>query len=309
MTGPVFVLGTQRSGTTLMLQILNSLSGLYIVNEFYELFDRIGDPPGPAVADLVIERLELEGTDADEVRKTTGTPLDIAATGFVHKTIHQRKRRWGLKDPRISYFLDPLFEHFPQARFVCLVRDPRAVVASNMEQRLSAANAYVAARLWREEVTRQLEFAEAHPDAILLVPYEQLIADFEREIGRVCEFIGEALEPNVLRYHELEPTTPIHPGNANILRPPDIEISQRRRSELGARQTALVESVTGEVATVVGYDSTTERRDPPRWLRTLYETHQTVMTTWWYQRRTSWSGVRRRLGLPYDPRPRTRQWS
>jgi hypothetical protein len=102
-----------------------------------------------------------------------------------------------IKDPRQSLFLQTIVRDFPDARFICLVRDVRAVAMSVMfrDRPLIGFIRWYEYNLaiWRslQKVDKQQSF---------LVRYEDMLNDPERSIGKLVEFLGYQFEPPMLNY-------------------------------------------------------------------------------------------------------------
>lgn len=125
------------------------------------------------------------------------------------------KERVGEKSPGHVLFLPRLLEWFPEAQIVIMQRDPRAVVASQLQtpwvrNRLTPFSlrhglvlgkrryelAYYADD-WGtiyEEIAPQWQ----HDPRVLIVSYEALVKDVERVLRATCDFLGEAYEPAML---------------------------------------------------------------------------------------------------------------
>ena len=181
---PIFVVGTQRSGTTLLCRMLSAHPSLFIQNELdvRKIFD--GEANRHRILERLLSLLELEqGRSLSRLLGDSG------------------KTRWGLKDPELTYHFDELEAFLPDTRIVIIVRDARAVVSSYMKNRWGlGTNAYTGAWRWREEVSRQLEFQRRHPDHVLMLQFEQLLRFPRDELDRVCRFLEMPFDENMLQY-------------------------------------------------------------------------------------------------------------
>src|SRR4051794_22824414 len=150
---PDFVVGSSRSGTNLLRAILNKHSEVWIAAEthyFDDLRPRLGveaaaplSPEGRARAERYFLALghrpygyggdPAQSTiDADELRalaEELGGSGDATFEAYCLLQARRRgKTRWAEKTPRHVYRIDDLLAAFPEAKVVCLIRDPRAVV-------------------------------------------------------------------------------------------------------------------------------------------------------------------------------------
>lgn len=131
-TAPVFVIGTGRSGTTLLVQILHSHRDIRSypteANEIWHPaaypYERRSLELPPILFDPAeFTRRSLEGwTPAREetIRQTFA--------GFVW--LWGRRRRLLLKSAMVSFMIEPLLRVFPDAKFVHIFRSGPSVVSS-----------------------------------------------------------------------------------------------------------------------------------------------------------------------------------
>lgn len=300
MRSPFFILGTQRSGTTLLHSILNSHPDLFVINEFWDLYPHVtGEIDDPvALEKTLIRRLHLPSTYKRVDDADLASPFDHVDLAFKTKLEAVGKTRWGIKHPRLTYYMEKFLNRYPEAHFVFLLRDPRGVVQSYLTRKMNVANVLHGALLWEEQVQMHRRFIAEHPERTLLIRFEDLLEDPATTVRLLCEFLGEEYSPDLLEYHKAKTDVWIHDGNVNITKPIQKQVGEKWRTRLTARQIGIIEFYAGDVMTEVGY-SPVGPGIRLGWLeRRLYDLHQKVMTTYWWQRRSGWSGARRRLGLP-----------
>ena len=221
---PVFVVGVARSGTTLLSAMLSAHTRLDCGPEsrFFARYrhldararERLLDPmtwPRPAVD--FIASLRNQGHPITELFGLTlpdiGTFLadrepSLAAMLESLTVLHAEqagKARWMEKTPRHLLMTDTLRASWPDAYIVRIVRDPRDVALSLAG--MPFAKESVVGNLVRVDQDDRASRGriEADPRAMTL-RYEDLVTEPERELRRVCDFIGEAYEPAMLDSRE-----------------------------------------------------------------------------------------------------------
>lgn len=223
MNAPIFVVGANRSGTTLVRLLLNAHSQIAIPDELTYFGPSIGGVPledwnGPDldadryaafVDDFLDTNCEpLSGAlDLEAVRErilsappSLRTPYQTVLAAWARS---HGKTRWGEKTPANLFYADYILEMFPDAHFVYVVRDPRAGVASM--QRVDffpddvVFNALSRYKHWRAG-HRYLETA-VPPSQRLTIRYEDLVRDPEATVRRMCSFLDESFEPGMLAFH------------------------------------------------------------------------------------------------------------
>jgi len=269
---PIYIIGTERSGSNLMRVILNAHSGIdiphppHICRYFADLVSGYGDiqqtkPRRTLVRDILrllkvhIYPWDLQ-IDAERVVAESTCLLSITAAIYDQHLEASGKRRWGNKSTFMVHHVDEALAQDPGARFIWLVRDPRDVAASSRKSVFSPCHPWLTGRLWAQQQAEAHSQMVRHPEAVLQVHYEELLAQPEATIQTVCDFLGEEMEPALLA-HEKTPAAkkgaalseswqntggPILKGN-----------SGKYRRALSAHEIAQVEQAAGEMMDALGY--------------------------------------------------------
>jgi hypothetical protein len=163
--------------------------------------------PGPAVDFVASLRnqghpvVELFGLRLDEIRayladRPPSLSVMLESLTVLHAR-HAGKARWLEKTPRHLLMTDLLRRLWPEARIVRIVRDPRDVALSLAG--LPFARESVVGNLVRidQDDRASRDRIAADPLAMTL-RYEDLVSQPERELRRICGFVGEAYEIDML---------------------------------------------------------------------------------------------------------------
>ncbi|MFC1806711.1 sulfotransferase [Planctomycetota bacterium] len=142
---PIFILGPHRSGTTLLYEVMSrhpELGYLNLANRrfpswprFAHLLTRLGMNDRPREAQVVWDRFCQ--TDDDVMEAEHATPQAIAWHRRLTSTVLRLRGapRFLAKYPRLSLRMAWIDAVFPDARFVHIMRDWRAVVNSTLNRR------------------------------------------------------------------------------------------------------------------------------------------------------------------------------
>ena len=264
--GPIFIVGAPRSGTTLLRNALNRHSRIAICREteFRHYVYRRRAAFGPLSDRRNRERVVREYLSLERIRRTLLDLDDLAQClmeeGDSYPTLFSsmlrfymrahRKQRWGEKTPDHAFFAETLLAWYPGATVIHILRDPRDVVASLMDLPAFPNSALGNANLWLT-FNRAAIRASRQPGYVL-VRYEELVADPERELGRLCAFIGESFSVQMME-PKPDPTAdrPWFQRAEGPIVSSRVEIWRERLSE---RDAGLVEWYIGSEMEAFGYE-------------------------------------------------------
>ncbi len=267
---PFFVVGCGRSGTTLLRSMLDSHPLVGVPLESLFIIDYLSTRrPMPVLRKLLPREYELTewglNCSAEDLADC-GSAAEMI--GRLHRLYLQAhgKCRWGQKTPRFVRYGELLRAQFPGARFVHMVRDPRAVASSLVRSQVHRSTLLHASERWLTDVSAGLELERHHPDEVLRLRYEALVADPEAELKRVCEFLDLEFVDSMLRFHERAPDAygsyyqQIH---SRLAQPVSTRSTEAWRNHLDARDIAMVESICAPQMESLDYRPESSEADRP----------------------------------------------
>ena len=198
---PIFIVGMQRSGSTLVEQILAShpaIEGTAELTDIPNLVRELGEQA--ARANKPFERY-LAGLPAKEIRKLGETYLE---TSRVYR--HTDRPTFTDKMPNNWLYVGLIRLILPNARIVDVRRDPMACCFSNWKQLyasgLDHSNALdTMGGYYADYVRLMRHFDGAQPGMVHRVIYEELIDDLEGEVRRLLDYLGLPFDPACLEFH------------------------------------------------------------------------------------------------------------
>jgi hypothetical protein len=203
---PFFLVGVHRSGTTLLRLLVDSHSRIACPPESFLLL-----PLSEVLADAkAVEGLKAMGFAEEHVVQRL---REFADYFFETYAGSHGKVRWADKTPSYIDCLDFIERLYgPACRYVLIYRhglDAACSIARVGPRELMphaeacGGDRFAgAARYWAAQCAKMREFAQRHPGRCLEIRYEALARDPEPVMRQVLAFVGEAWEPEVLRFHE-----------------------------------------------------------------------------------------------------------
>jgi hypothetical protein len=196
--GPIFIVGSMRSGSTMLRLILDSHPRIAIGAETGFMGALLANRriPGWKHGAEWFGRIGWSGQELDERLRAFYTGM------FERHARSQGKVRWGDKTPFHTSHMQEMGEVFPDAAFVGIVRHPGAVAASlhrGFHYAFDEAVGY-----WCDVNRQMLSSAAKLGDRFTLCRYEDLVADSESVLREVVPSIGEEFDLSLLRHHEVQ---------------------------------------------------------------------------------------------------------
>lgn len=223
---PIFVVGCQRSGTSLIRRILDSHSRITCPPESHFIL--------PMIQVLRDERA-LRGLSSMGYDKTTVEAVlaVFIRTFFERYAEEQGKQRWADKTPQYVACLRELQTLFGDAKFIILVRNGLDVAFSladahrhypAIDEYVTASNGSVpvgAGRFWAEQNRKIEDFRKGFGESCFSLRYEDLTTHPESVLREMFSFLGEPWEADVMEYGRFS-----HHGGVE-----DPDVRRRRRIE------------------------------------------------------------------------------
>ncbi len=277
-TAPFFIVGVQRSGTTMLRLMLNAHSRLCVpfesrfIPEFFRRQAEFGDLKATggmramldAIAqDRFVRKGRLVPDEQAVLQRGPQSYAQLVDSVFAALAAAQGKQRWGDKTPSYLLEMDTLWTLFPGCRFIHLVRDGRDVALSLQALSWGSRDLLRVAQDWRWKVTMGRKMGRMVPDHYLEIHFEDLVVSPRDTLQRVCEFIGERFEEAMLDYSDT--AADAMPAGSLVwhsssVRPPDADKAGAWRTRMGRVDQALFDSVAGETLAMFGYPRSGARR-------------------------------------------------
>ena len=272
MRAPVFLVGCPRSGTTLLQRLLDAHPLVAVAPETHFIrrfwiprhkygaladetsFRRLLDDfvAMPEFADMKLDPEQFTAA-ARRGERTVPALFDLLLRSFAER---RGARIVGEKTPNHLLYMTILESFFRGARFVHIIRDPRAVVSSWRSVPWSTGTISGDAGVWR----RYMRTAWKQPPArgkLHVVRYEALTSQPEHELRFVCDFLEIPFDPSMLSFHQREAETidfAREPWKRGAARPIRAGANDEWRRALSADEIQAIEEVCWTEMVKLGYE-------------------------------------------------------
>jgi Sulfotransferase family len=262
-----FIVGSARSGTTLLRLMLNAHRDIAVPPEsrfIVQLWTGQDEVDAASITDRLRTHKQFAAWELpiEEVAQTLGESARISyATAITapHKLYAAKrgKSRWGDKTPRYVEEIPLLARLFPDSRFIHVIRDGRNVALSYADVPFGPKTFGQAAALWRDRVRAGMRDGRPlGPDRYQEIHYERLVTDVEAETKALCDFLGVEFDPEILDY--AEKTRPdVLPRakayNPNVTSKPIANVRSWQEA-MSPREIAVFEAIAGDTLEELGYE-------------------------------------------------------
>lgn len=230
----IFIISQPRSGSTLLQRILFGHPDVQTSAETWLMLHPAYSLRHRGIIAEYGAHFAYQGVEEFLENYTRGREVYLDAIREWARVIYQdaidkHQKRWFLdKTPRYFFIIPELYELFPRARFVFLLRNPMAVLASELSTYvkgdwpvLGIFNAdLVSAPDWILEGIEQLG------DKGYVIHYEKFVTEPETAIPALCNYLGLDFHESMLDYSK----TPKPVGKYNDT----VGIDQHTRPSIGS---------------------------------------------------------------------------
>lgn len=264
---PIFILGTERSGTNLLRLILNSHPNIaiphppHIIKNFFKLEPLYSDLSKDInFKNLICDVVKMVALhpypwgikiDQDKIFRDTQERnlINIYFTIYDQYLESTHKKRWGCKSTFMIYHAALIRQYYPNAKFIYMVRDGRDVAVSAKKTIFNHYNVYFTAKLWAKEQQIGIYWLnKLSKNDIFLLKYEDLLSSSSETVKSVCSFLNEPYQEDMLSFFntaEAQKSGSLSAAWKNTSSPIIKDNFQKFKTELREDEIDLFEAIAG----------------------------------------------------------------
>lgn len=270
--GPLFIVGLSRSGTKLIRDLLNRNDKVSLPEiESHFIPEMLEDEKMNLLESYhaihktsFVERFSevkwpsynhLNSISAfDKKSDLMESVLKYYALGK-EQSLWSENVIWGDKTPSYLRHLDLLKHHYPNCKFVHIIRDPRDRALS--VNKTWGKSMFRATELWRKEIQNSEKW-KSQPETYFELKYEDLLSDTSDILQRLCDFLDIGFDPKMMK---LNKPSEKHGDSSEMLK---VRKSNSSKFEsMKANQIKRIEEIAFPMMKSTGYEiKYAERHNP-----------------------------------------------
>ncbi|KUG23936.1 sulfotransferase domain superfamily [hydrocarbon metagenome] len=162
-----------------------------------------------------------------------------------------------------------LLNIFPEAKFIHIVRDPRAVAASVLPLDWGPFSARQAAFMWVRQISYGQALERMYPDKCIRVYYEDILVEPEKTIQNVCNFCGINFKITMLKGEGYNVPVYSKKQHALVGSWPEKSRLNAWQENLDIWQVAQIEGIVADLMILMGYEKYIKGTLPKRPLKKI----------------------------------------
>ncbi|MCP4609802.1 MAG: sulfotransferase [Planctomycetes bacterium] len=279
---PVFIGGCSRSGTTFLGSLLGAHERClctpeshfiikYILNQvncsgYYDDYQKLFfDITHDFRFQIWETKLPFESINQCNFSEIVQNILNL----YNVKIEKHHAETWVDHTPWNLMFADILLDHFPAAKFIHIIRDGRAIVASVKRKRWGDSSPIHLAATWINNLAHGFAAENLLSDKIIRVKYEDLVTSTENELKRICNFIGITFSERMLMgdgFHVPDYTKEQH---MLVGKPAQSDRIDGWKKELSTKEIEIFEYYAGRMLSMLDYDTLNKNPKMPSFMKRL----------------------------------------
>lgn len=282
---PIFIAGSERSGTTLVRLMLHAHPRIAIppqtkyLRKVYKrrlLFGNLNYEKNrrklaswftahfdgsTKLDDLNIDLGEVEENILSS--KTLGAAMAVPWKCYAAQ---DQKERWGDKRPYYIHQMEKLRTLYPDAQIIHVIRDCRDVISSLKKMPWWCKPLEYSILNWKSAIRHgNAARHNTRLDEYIEIKYEDLVCNTKPELERLCQFLGENYDPEMLQFQKVaRSSVPDYKvaWHGATREPLNRQSVKRWERDLSDDEVSLIEWAVGDDLAELGYSLSRSDKAP-----------------------------------------------
>jgi len=275
---PIFMIGTQRSGSNLLRLMLNQLTEIaaphppHIFERMQPLLDNYGDLKNTQnftqLVNDVCKLIELNPVEWQDVNldrkeifqrcKKNRTLAAIYGCVYdIYAETHNAKT-WCCKSLVNIHYVDMIEKHFDRPKYIYLYRDGRDVALSFQKAVVGEKHIYNIAKDWSCTQEKAIELmGRIKTKRVFCISYEELTKNSREVAINLCKFLGVKYTESMMDFYKTSEARNAASSSklwSNVTNPVMSNNCGKYKIEMSEDDIRIFESVAGDVLDELGYE-------------------------------------------------------
>lgn len=274
---PIFMIGTQRSGSNLLRLMMNQLNEIasphppHILERMSPLMNKYGDLDNNINFELLVndvcrlvetnpvEWVDMKLDRSDIISRCKNNSL-MAVYGAIYDQYAELKgaNTWCCKSLANINYINDIEAYYPDAKYIYLYRDGRDVALSFQKAVVGEKHIYNIAKDWTtsQEIALQLR-NDVADKRFFAISYEQLTSDSENSARSLCDFLGVEFNQNMFEFHKTDEARNAASSSKlwqNVTQPVISNNTNKFLDSMAEEDLEIFESVAGHVLDELNFE-------------------------------------------------------
>ncbi len=260
---PVFIVGMPRSGTTLIQGILCNTGVYFPMPETHFFVRATYGLPEENLNKKDRKRIQHKLLKKSRIKLDRELPEYLTTQKDIFEHVVDQFNPEGTctfleKTPRHVFFYSKILKYYPDAKFICMIREPKNVVSSQLTNSPKQYKSVIRLSLLYNKITTVILKIKEHNN-VLLIKYEKLTGQTELTLRNICKFLdishdsklveNVAAPPGIVSPHEFWKSKNIYQKKVQK------NETEKWRKTLSVGQVNTINFITNSNAGKLGYVS------------------------------------------------------
>jgi len=191
---PVFIVGMPRSGTTLVQGILCNTKKYFPMPETHFFVRATYNLPEKNLSKENRKRIRRKLLKKSRIKIDREFPNDLTTQKDIFEYLVDQFNTDGSltfleKTPRHVFFYSKILEYYPDAKFICMIREPKNVVSSQLTNSPKKNKSVIRLSLLYNKITTAI-LNIRNNNNVYTIKYEDLTTETEMVLKNTCNFLN-----------------------------------------------------------------------------------------------------------------------
>ena len=273
---PVFIVGSSRSGTTLLYSILISSGAFASYQAETHLLDICQPKYGNIRRNRNYKKFIRDWTNSKQFFRSGLDLAEFEKNAIKHRESYadflrffmesvckkQGKTRWAEQTPGHIFHMDILYRAFQNARFIHIIRDGRDVALSRRKLRWTGTKSddslkqlLSAGKCWEIAINKGRALAKKFGDAYIEIRYEDIINDLEEILIKIGDFVCIDLSKKKIRDSSIGSLGKANSAFVDDMKGISNKAMKRWEKELNNDEIIALDLTIGKTLRKLGYNA------------------------------------------------------